>query len=83
MKKLLIVSVCGGLVSTAALAADPYEEYLTRQKQRGVEIEQIRVASEKPLVAAEESDADVAKILQEVEELEADASDSTDNDDNS
>ena len=70
MKRLLMVCVCGGLFSSAAMAADPYEEWLTYQSQRGVEIEMIRVASEKPLVATEETDEEVASILEEVEALE-------------
>ncbi|MDJ0710911.1 MAG: hypothetical protein QNJ14_10990 [Woeseiaceae bacterium] len=78
MKKLLLICVCGGFLPLAALAADPYEVYLTKQSQRGTEIELIRVASEKPLVEAVETDAEVAKILEEVEALEAEASDHED-----
>lgn len=75
MKRLLLVCVCGGICSAAAMAADPYEEWLTMQSQRGTEIEHIRVASEKPLVATEEKDAEVASILEEVEALEEESSD--------
>ncbi len=76
MKRLLLlVCVGGGFVSSAAVAADPYEKWLTTQNQRGTEIELIRVASEKPLVATEESDAEVASILKEVEALEDESSD--------
>jgi hypothetical protein len=73
--------MCGGLFSSAAMAADPYEQYLTQQDQRGIEIELIRVASEKPLVATEETDPEVASILEEVEALEEEASDNEDVDD--
>jgi hypothetical protein len=75
MKKLFLLCVCGGLFSMSALAADPYEAWLTEQHNRGTEIELIRVASEKPLVATEETDEEVASILEEVEALEAAASD--------
>ena len=57
------------------MAADPYEEWLTMQSHRGTEIEFIRVASEKPLVATEETDAEVTSILKEVEALEEEISD--------
>lgn len=70
MKRLFLVCLCGGFFSSAALAADPYGEWLTLQSQRGTEIELIRVASEKPLVATDESDAEVASILEEVEAIE-------------
>ena len=60
------------------MAADSYEAYLTQQKQRGAEIEIIRVASEKPLVETEEADAEVAKILEEAEAIEKEAADRTD-----
>lgn len=74
MKKLLLVCVCGGFCSAAAMAADPYENWLMAQQQRGVEIELIRVASEKPLLDIEETDPDVADILDEVEAIEEAAS---------
>ncbi|MCH9695341.1 MAG: hypothetical protein K0U72_12595 [Gammaproteobacteria bacterium] len=70
MKKLLLVCVFGGVFSSAAIAADPYERWLTMQSQRGTEIEFIRVASEKPLAASEETDAEVASILKEIEAIE-------------
>ena len=70
MKRLLLFCICGGFLSSAALAADPYGEWLTMQSQRGIEIELIRVADEKPLVAKDESDAEVASILEEVEAIE-------------
>lgn len=72
MKRLLFMCVCGSFLSSAAIAADPYEKWLAIQSQRGTEIELIRVASEKPLVDTEESDAEVASILDEVEALEND-----------
>jgi len=75
MKKLLLMLVFGGFCSSAAIAADPYEDWLTKQNQRGTEIEYIRVASEKPLLATAESDQDVASILDEVEAIEQDVSD--------
>ena len=75
MKRLLLVCICGGLFSASAIAAEPYENWLKKQSQRGVEIELIRVASEKPLVATEETDPEVAAILKEVEAIEEEASD--------
>jgi len=75
MKRLLLVCVCGGLFSAAAMAADPYGNWLEQQRQRGVEIELIRVASDKPLVATEETDPEVAAILEEVEAIEEEPSD--------
>ena len=75
MKKLLLACLCGGFLSSSAIAADTYEKWLTYQQQRGMEIEIIRVASEKPLVATEETDAEVASILEEVEEIEEESSD--------
>ena len=75
MKRLLLVCACGGFLSSAALAADPYEKWLNTQIQRGTQIELIRVASEKPMIATEETDAEVASILEELEALEDDFSD--------
>ena len=75
MKRLLLVCIGAGFCSSAALAADPYEAYLTQQSQRGAEIELIRVASEKPLVETQETDAEVASILEEAEAIEEEASD--------
>jgi hypothetical protein len=74
MKRLLFVCVCGGFFTSAAMAADPYETYLTQQSARGMEIELIRVASEKPLVTTEETDAEVASILKELEAIEEETS---------
>jgi len=74
MKRLLLACVCGGIFSSAAMAANPYEEWLTVQSQRGTEIELIRVASEKHLVTTEETDAEVASILEEAEALEEEIS---------
>ena len=71
MARLLLVCVCGMPFVSVATAADSYERWLTSQSQRGTEIELIRVASEKPLVETEETDAEVASILEEVEALEA------------
>jgi len=73
MKRLLLLCLCGGFAgffASAAMAADPYEEWLTTQSQRGTEIEMIRVASEKPLVETLESDAEVESILKEAEAIE-------------
>jgi len=78
MKRLLLMCMCGGFASSVAMAADPYEGWLTKQNQRGTEIELIRVASEKPLVATEETDQEVANILEEVEALEEEVSDHED-----
>ena len=70
-----MVCICGGLFSASAIAAETYENWLKTQSQRGVEIELIRVASEKPRVATEETDPEVAAILDEVEAIEEEASD--------
>lgn len=78
MKRLLLVCIGAGFCSSAALAADPYEAYLTQQNQRGTEIELIRVASEKPLVESEETDAEVARILEEAEAIEEETNDHED-----
>ena len=78
MKRLLLVCIGSGYCSSAALASDPYEAYLTQQNQRGTQIELIRVASEKPLIEEEETDAEVAKILEEAEAIEEEASDNED-----
>lgn len=83
MKRLLLLCVCGGFLTSAAMAADPYERWLTKQSQRGIEIEIIRVASEKPLVATESADAEVASILKELEAIEEEASNSEKSEDTS
>ena len=75
MNRLLLVCVCCGFFSSVAMAQDAYNEWLAMQEFRGTEIELIRVASEKPLVATEETDAEVASILKEVEALEEEISD--------
>ena len=75
MKRLVLVIACGGFLSSAAIAAEHYEIYLAQQQQRGTEIEMIRVTSKKALVETEESDADVAKILDEAEALDEEISD--------
>ena len=73
MRKLLLVSFCGGMLSSPIVMADPYQDYLDTQNQRGIKIELIRVANEKPLVGSEETDEEVAAILDEIESLEADS----------
>ncbi len=78
MKRLLLTLVCGTFLSAAAMAADPYEKWLTLQQQRGIEIEMIRVASEKPLVETKETDVEVANVLEELEAIEAANSDTDD-----
>jgi hypothetical protein len=83
MKRLLLLGICGGFCVTTAVAADPYEEWLTAQHDRGTEIEIIRVANEKLLVATEETDEEVASILEEVEAIETEASDQEDAEDSS
>lgn len=80
MKRLLLVCICGGALSSAALAADPYERWLAIQSQRGTEIELIRVASEKPLVVTEETDPEVADILEDLEAIESDVASGGDRD---
>ena len=74
MKRLLFVCVCGGFFTSAAMAADPYNEWLTEQQFRGTKIEVIRVANEKPMVTTEETDAEVASILKELEAIEEETS---------
>lgn len=74
MNRLLFVCACCGFFSSVAMADDYYKEWLTMQDFRGTEIEHIRVASEKPLVKTEETDAEVASILKEVEALEEEIS---------
>jgi len=57
------------------MAQDANQKWLDMQSFRGTEIETIRVASEKPLVAIEETDAEVASILKELEAIEEEISD--------
>ena len=83
MKRLLLMCVCGAFVSPAVMAADPYEKWLTMQSQRGTEIEFIRVASEKPLVATEEKDEDVARILEEAAAIDEESADQENTEDSS
>lgn len=75
MNKLVLVCVGCVFFPSVAMAEDTYERWLTMQNFRGTEIELIRVASEKPLVATEETDAEIARILKEVEALEEEISD--------
>jgi hypothetical protein len=56
------------------MAADPYSEWLAEQQFRGTNIEVIRVANEKPMVTTEETDAEVASILKELEVIEEETS---------
>lgn len=81
MKKLVLVLISGCLFSAAAVAADSYERWIELQQRRGVDIEIIRVASEKPLVATEETDEEVAGILEEAEEFDGVASNTEEADD--
>ena len=81
MKKRLLALTCCGFLSATAMAADPYETWLTLQQQRGTEIELIRVANEKPLLAVEETDSEVASILEELEAIEEDGNESEASDD--
>ena len=78
MRRLLLAVVIGGFWLSTATAADQYQEWLVKQSQRGTEIEYIRVADEKPLLQTEETDQDVANILEEVEEIEQSAQDNED-----
>ena len=78
MKKLLALCICVGGLPVLAMAGDPYEDWINKQKQRGTEIEIIRVASEKPVVDTEETDAEVASILEEVEAIEVESADHED-----
>ena len=71
----LLICICCGLLSSAALAATPVNQWLQRLEDSGARIEVIRVASEKALVATEETDAEVASILKEAEALESEISD--------
>lgn len=83
MKRLILVCFCGGIFPAEAMAADPHKEWLTMHSNRGTEIEIIRVASEKPLIATEETDVEVAGILEEVEALDEALSDCEDIDESS
>ena len=70
MRKLLVCIFCG-LLSSSALAEMPVNAWLERLAYRGVEIEHIRVMSEKRLVALKETDAEVDSILEEAKQLES------------
>ena len=74
MKKLL-ACICCVMFGSTAMAEIPVNQWLDRLADRGTQIEIIRVASEKNLVAAEETDAEIATILEEAEALEEDTSD--------
>jgi hypothetical protein len=65
------------------MAQDAYQKWLETQSFRGTEIETIRVASEKPLVATEETDAEVASILKELEAIEEETSNTEKSEDSS
>jgi len=69
MRKLLMF-ICCGLLSSTAFAGVDVNTWLDRVEDRGAQIEVIRVTSEKPLVAIEETDAEIESILQEVEAIE-------------
>lgn len=71
----LLICICSGLFASAAMAETLVNQWLERLEDRGTEIEIIRVASEKPLVATEESDTEVASILKEAEALEEEIGD--------
>lgn len=81
MKKRVLMCLCGGCLAAAAMAADPYEGWLTAQQQRGTEIEFIRVANDKQLLPGVESDQEVAAILEALEALEENDSDREDDKD--
>ena len=83
MNRLLLACVCCGFFSSAAMAQDAYVEWLEMQSFRGTEIELIRVASEKPLVTTEETDAEVASILKELEAIEEETSNTEKSEDSS
>ena len=74
MKRLLLC-ICIGLFSTTASADFAVNQWLQMQSDRGAQIEFIRVTSEKALVVTEETDAEVASILEEAEALETITSD--------
>jgi hypothetical protein len=82
MNKLLVLVGCG-LLSSIALADIPVNQWLDRLDDRGAEIEVIRVASEKPLVATKETDAEVESILREAEALENETSENQKHEDSS
>lgn len=75
MKRLLVCIGCGVFCS-AALAETPQNLWLQRLEDSGARIEVIRVASKKPLIAIEETDAQIENILKEAEALEIAVSDS-------
>ena len=76
MKKLLMVCLAGGLMSSAAFADELVETVPSKDKDRRAVIEMIRVTSEKEVVEIEETDADVKDILDELDALEEDVAES-------
>lgn len=73
--------ICFGLFTSVALAETPVNQWLETLEDRGVEIELIRVASEKPPVAVVETDEEVESILKTAEALEKEISDGEINED--
>jgi hypothetical protein len=71
-KLLMCLSMSCMLFSATALADISLDQWLDKQAYRGNQIEVIRVASKKALVATEEIDADIEIILKEAEALEDD-----------
>ena len=74
-KLLMCLSMSCMVFSATALADTTISQWLDKHATRGNQIEVIRVTSKKPLVATEETDADIATILKEVEALEEDTGD--------
>ena len=73
MKKLSVFFAVA-LFSPFALADMDVNQWLDLQADRGAQIELIRVANDKALVAVQETDAEIENILTEVKELENEAS---------